>query len=923
MKKASLVVGLSTVLCLAAAEASAATVAGGYHHTLVVKSDGTVWGWGYNGYGQIGDGTTTSPRKTPVQTSGLTSATSVAAGVYHSLALKSDGTVWAWGYNGYGQLGDNTTTQRTSPVQVLTGATAIAAGDYHSVAVKSDGTVWAWGYNANGQIGDNTQVNKSVPTQVSSLSSVSTVGAGAAHTLAVKTDGTAWAWGNNGSGRLGDNTTTQRLTPVQVSGLSSAVSISGGSAHSLAVKSDGTLWAWGYNYYGQLGDSSNTQRLTPVQVSGLTSVSSASAGYAHSLAVKTDGSAWAWGYNNYGQLGDGTTTDRNAPVQVTDVSTISAVAASSQYHSAAVTTDGVVWTWGYNNYGQLGDGTTVTRKEPVAISDTAFNWKVATPAFSPVGGLSNYTQSVTISSATSGATIYYTTDGTTPTTSSSVYSSAVAIDVTTTLKALATKAGQPSSNVAADVYTLKVLAPYFTPAAGTYTTAQSVTIATYTAGATLRYTTDATEPTASSTLYTTSLSIGTTTTLKAKAFKSGWSDSDTTTGTYTMNFGTLAAPTMSPAGGTYESSVEVTLSGPSGATIRYTTNGTDPTVSSTAYSAPLTLTTTTTLKAKAFQVDWTASAITTATYTITVATPTLTPGSGTYAAGQLITISATTAGAEIRYTMSGVDPTTSDPLIPSGGTVVAGNYTLKAKAFKTGCTASGVTTAAYSVTGSLTPGALATGYSHILAVQSDGTAWAWGYDYYGELGDGVGGPYEYRYVADRVVGLTGVTAVEAGYYTSIALKNDGTVWTWGLNTSGQLGDGTTTGSRAIPYQVAISGVVAVAAGDSHMLALKSDGTLWAWGYNNSGQLGDGTTNTRTSPVQVPALTNVVAVAAGASHSLAVKSDGTIWAWGANGLSGIRRFRRTTTELVTTIRRLADSFRKIPRVSSMVRIATCM
>jgi len=308
-------------------------VAAGYAHSLALKTDGTVWAWGYNGYGQLGDNTTVQ-KTVPVQVSGLSGVTNVAAGAYHSLALKTDGTVWAWGYNGYGELGDNTTVQKTVPVQVsgLSGVTNVAAGVYHSLAVKTDGTVWAWGWNIYGQLGDNTTANKSTPVQVSGLSDVTAVAAGQYHSLAVKKDGTVWAWGYNNCGQLGDNTTSNRLVPVQVSGLSGVTNVAANGYRSLAVKTDGTVWAWGWNIYGQLGDNTTADKSTPVQVSGLSDITAVAAGYHHSLAVKKDGTVWAWGYNNYGQLGDNTTSNRFVPVQVQGLG-ISTLIAGGYSHS--------------------------------------------------------------------------------------------------------------------------------------------------------------------------------------------------------------------------------------------------------------------------------------------------------------------------------------------------------------------------------------------------------------------------------------------------------------------------------------------------------------------------------------------------------------------------------------------------------------
>ena len=220
----------------------AVSVAGGISHSLAVKSDGTVWAWGQNSSGQLGDGTHTN-RSTPVKVSNLSGVVSVAGGAYHSLALKDDGTVWAWGSDIYGQLGDGTDINYSAtPVQVsnLSGAVSVAGGVYHSLAVKSDGTVWAWGYNDHGQLGDGTRANRSTPVRVSDLSGAVSVAGGEGHSLAVKSDGTASAWGQNNYGQLGDGTKTDRSTPVRVSDLSGVVSVAGGHWHSLALAADTT-----------------------------------------------------------------------------------------------------------------------------------------------------------------------------------------------------------------------------------------------------------------------------------------------------------------------------------------------------------------------------------------------------------------------------------------------------------------------------------------------------------------------------------------------------------------------------------------------------------------------------------------------------------------------------------------------------------
>ena len=342
--------------------------------------------WGSNQWGQVGDGTSGNIRTAPVKVIGLTGLTAIAGGTYHSYALKSDGTVWAWGRNGftslqgpvYGQLGDGTgdgtsSYDKAAPVQVigLTAVTAIASGGGHGLALKSDGTVWAWGHNIHGQLGDGTAGianNKTTALQVSGLASVAAIGAGIGHSLAIKSDGTVWAWGLNNSGQLGDGTSVSKSTPVQVSGLSGVSRVDGGLYHSLALKSDGTVWAWGENGHGELGDGTaaiGNNKTTPVQVTGVTGVTAIAAGSRHCLALKSDGTVWAWGHNYDGAVGNGTHgNDITTPVQLSGLTGVIAVAGDSM----ALKSDGTVWAWGRNGYGQVGDGTSGDiRTAPVKV----------------------------------------------------------------------------------------------------------------------------------------------------------------------------------------------------------------------------------------------------------------------------------------------------------------------------------------------------------------------------------------------------------------------------------------------------------------------------------------------------------------------------------------------------------------------------
>ncbi len=333
------------------------------------RAQGTVWAWGVNFFGELGNGTftTTYPYGigTPAQVSELSGVTAIAGGGSHSLALKGDGTVWAWGYNAFGQLGNGTNADSNTPVEVsgLSGVTAIAAGAEHSLALKSDGTVWAWG---RGQSGNATFTDSNTPVEVSGLSGVTAIAGGEFHSLALKGDGTVWAWGGNGRGQLGNGTNTDSNTPVEVTGLSSVTAVAGGGrlsgisvgdfSSSLALKSDGTVWAWGANFYGELGNGTNTNSNTPVKVSGLSGVTAIDAGVFHSLALKSDGTVWAWGANFFGQLGNGTSTDSNTPVEVSGLIGATAIA-GGEFHSLALEGDGTVQAWGANGNGELGIGT--------------------------------------------------------------------------------------------------------------------------------------------------------------------------------------------------------------------------------------------------------------------------------------------------------------------------------------------------------------------------------------------------------------------------------------------------------------------------------------------------------------------------------------------------------------------------------------
>ncbi len=674
-------------------------IAPGDHHTLMLEK-GNVWSWGRNLEGQLGNNSTTNSN-TKVQVLNLSSVIAIAGGRYHSLALKSDGTVWAWGWNLYGQLGNGNNNQSNVPVQVnnLTGVVAISGGKDHSSALKADGTVWAWGRNNYGQLGNGNNNDSNVPVQITGLTGVSSISAGGYHCLSIKPDGTVWTWGYGLYGQLGNGANTNQNVPVQVKGpggvgfLSGVSRIAGGVVHSVAKKSNGTVWTWGFNGTGELGDATNIDRNTPVQVKGvggagfLTNVVLVDAKGNHNLALKSNGSVCSWGYNFYGQLGDGTNTNRNTPVQVSGL-TGGAIIATGDAHSLAFKSDGNIKTWGYNFYGQLGDGTNTNRTTPVQAT--------------------NITGVLTI-----GAGNYH------------------------------------------------------------------------------------------------SLAV------KADGTGRGWGHN----GRGQVGNGTTTNQ-LSP--------VQV-----SGLTNAIMIDGGR-------------------LHSLAVKSDGTAWAW----------------GANVY--GQLGdgTTTQRTTPVQVKGP-GGVGFLTDVIVVSAGGTLLYGTD----------------------------------GYS--LALKSDGTVWAWGENDFGQLGDGTDidktTPVQVKGLGGAGF-LTDVVAISAGGFHNLALKSDGTVRAWGYNYDGELGDGTTDNYKSTPVQVTgpggvgfLTNVVAISAGEYHSLALKADGTVWAWGSNLSGELGDGTQIERITPVQVKGLggvgflTSVIAISSGGAvyfpgdgaHNLALKSDGIVWGWGFN------------------------------------------
>ena len=656
----------------AAVPIAAAKVAAGNVDSYVIRSDGTLWSWGGNRYGELGhDGTT--PCQVPVQVGSDSDWAAVASGLsgYGRLALKQNGSLWQWGANEPYYLGLGGAPLLT-PTQVGTDSdwAAIAQGADDSMAIKQDGTLWAWGPNYDGELGLGDTNPRTTPTQVGSDSDWAAVACGFYFTVAIKQDGSLWAWGRNDDGELGLGNTVQKDVPNEVDGTQVWSTIACGSSHTLAVTASGALWAWGYNAQGQLGLNDQVDRHAPAQVGSGNDWLTVAAGDQHSAATKTDHSLWAWGYNGYGELGivgdlpsDVNAFVHPAPVQIGSETDWAAVACGSGF-TLGVRQDDSFVAWGDNTYGQIGVGYPLARCVPTQVGS--------------VGGWTGV-------SVNQNYGLGIRDDG-------SLW---------------------------------------------------------------------------------------------------GW-------GT-----GPLAQ----------------TQSGP--------------------FEAPVPVGSAT---------DWSSVAA----------------GNGYAAAlktdGSLWTWGSNDDGelglgdADPRDTPTQVGGDTDWTVVSCGGGLLdAGNHTL--------------------------------------ALKSDGSLWAWGNNEYGELGMGNASLGTDQAVPAQVAPGTQWQAVFAGDHCSYAIKDDGSLWAWGHNADGQLGLSDKV-DRAVPTQVGSATdwkqlACGADADLGYALAVKSEGTLWSWGNDETWALGlpNGQVSDHLVPTQVGSASDWDAVAVGGSiaagHGLAVKYDGTLWSWGMN------------------------------------------
>lgn len=347
------------------------------------------YGWGNNFSGQLGDGTsvtsTSSPKLAGV---GITAWSEIDTYQGHTLGITTNGVAYAWGLNSSGQLGDGTTSSRLSPVTVIGGITnwsQVSAGYVHSLGITSSGIAYGWGSNAYGRIGNGNTTSVSSPVSIiGGITNWSSVSGGRDYSLGLRSSGILYGWGNGGFGVIGDNTTSSRLSPVTVVGgittwSKMCASMHTNRGHSIGATSGGLAYCWGYNRYGQLGIGTfggiPGYRQSPMLVTGGVSTwNGVSVGNYFSLGSTSTGLAYGWGNNVSGKLGDGTTSSRASPVTVVGGITNWSQIRAGQTHSIGLTSTGVLYGWGNNGNGQIGDGTTTQKSSPVTIVGSVSGW---------------------------------------------------------------------------------------------------------------------------------------------------------------------------------------------------------------------------------------------------------------------------------------------------------------------------------------------------------------------------------------------------------------------------------------------------------------------------------------------------------------------------------------------------------------------
>jgi len=846
-------------------------------HSLAIKSDSTLWAWGNNSVGQLGD-ITVANKSSPVQVPG--SWINISARASHSVAIKSDNTLYAWGLNSSGQLGLSDTLNRSSPVQVDSSSWAkVSAGSSFTAAIKSDGTLWAWGINSGYHLGVGDTFNRSSPVQVGGTSSYSQVSAGVSHTLAVSTDNKLFAWGTSTSGQ-GANVARSSWTQI--------------GFNSFAIRSDGKLYSWGPEAEGRLGLGTSVSRSSPVQVGTGTTWASASIGPSHMMMTKTDGSLWSTGSNIRGQLGVSDTITRSSPVQV-DTGNSYSVVSAGYLTSAATRNDSTLWIWGDGsaNFPALGVyGVTSSRSAPIQVT-SSISWKMVRTSFDNAHSLGITTDGALYSWGRNDQGQLGLGDTVNRSTPQLVGSShwtfiaagnsvSMAVDAagrlftwgdnTNGVLGNATYGTNRSSpiQVGSSPWQRGVITRSFAAAI----TADGKLFTWGQNGVGPGVLGDGTNTGSRNS----PVQVGTSSWSQVAAgfnFMMGITTGSTLFGWGYNNLGQLgintntarSAPTQVGALATWKN---VSCGGTSGGGSGFTVgaNGSGLFAWGDGEYGQL-------------GVPSLGAVINTTFRSSPVQIATGTSWSFTVAGGSGNAFAATLVGGSwVVYGWGRNDV----------GQLGVGD-TLNRSSPVQLSTANGTTNVTVIERGTITWDApIAAG----LMIQSTGVLAAWGDNTYGQLGTNntTSTSIPTSVGSDKVVSYASFSQISLGGSHASAITTNGLLWTWGSNVNGQLGKGDAgAGSTASsPVQVGYIGqsFTSVSSGALHTVAIATDGSLWAWGSNSVGQLGLTDTISRSLPVQIGA-SSWIAISAGgqnSSHTVAIRSDGTLWTWGLNTVFGI-------------------------------------
>ena len=833
---------------------NASAVACGAYHTAVLLGNGTVRIFGNNANGQLGLGDSTS-RLTPVQVFGISSsATAVSGGKYHTAVLLADGTVRTFGFNTSGQLGVNDTTSRQTPVQVtgITSATVLACGNYHTGVLLRDGTVRTFGSGGSGRLGVNDTTNRSTAVQVFGISSSATaLGCGQYHTAVLLADGSVRTFGQNTSGALGVNDTTSRLTPAQViAAVPPFLSKVGcGEYHTVVLMADGTVRTFGDNQFGQLGVNDTTDRSTPVQVLNIsTATAVAGAGYGGSYftaVLLADGTVRTFGRNNKGQLGNDSTFNSYIPVQVFGISSSATAVSGGQYHTTVLLENGTVRTFGQNQSGQLGVDDVTSRQTPVQVF-----------------GISS---SATAVACGNFHTIVLLADGTVRTFGENGHGN-LGINVASGSRQTPVPVFGISSSATAVAggrfHTAVLLADGTVRTFGRNNNGQlgiDVSGGSRQTPVTVLNITSATAVACGKYHSAVLLADGTVRTFGRNTDGALGVNDTTTRQTPVQVFG-ISSSATAVAGGGYDTAVLL-----ADGTVRTFGNnlrgqlGVGDTTNRSTPVQVLNITTAATPAPTAF--------LTSAATSITLAA----------SAGQIWTSSATGVARTTAGSIAGGQSHTA--VLLTDGTVrtfgLNGNGQLGVDDIANRSTP----VAVFGISSSAT--AVRCGQVHTVVLLADGTVRTFGYNFSGQLGVN---DTTTRRTPVQVFGISSsATAVACGGYHTAVLLADGTVRTFGKNDNGRLGVNDTI-NRPTPVQVfgISSSATAVAGGGYHTAVLLADGTVRTFGKNNNGQLGVNDNATRQTPVQVFGISSsATAVACGFYHTAVLLADGTVRAFGNN------------------------------------------